>query len=56
MKPGWAYVGKNQAKRPFERWEEITWGYKKGMIKIWLSDKTAVVNKENVVTWPSNTQ
>jgi len=56
MKPGWAYAGKQRNKRPFERWEEITSGPKKGMVKIWLSNKTAIIPKEDVKIWPVDSQ
>ena len=49
MKPGWAYIGKNKAKRPFERWEEL----QKGRVRIFLSDKKVIVDRDAVVIWPS---
>lgn len=52
-KPGWAYTGKQRNKRPFIRFEEITHGDKKGMFKIWLLGKTAIVKEEDIKEWPS---
>lgn len=50
MKPGWAYIGKNKAKRPFERWEEL----KKGRVRIFLHDKKVIVDREAIVIWPES--
>ena len=52
MKPGWAYIGKNKAKRPFERWEEL----QKGRVRIFLHDKKVIVDRDAVVIWPSDEQ
>ena len=49
MKPGWCYVGKNQAKRPFERFEEL----KHDKVRIFLSDKKVIVDRGAIVVWPS---
>jgi len=50
MKPGWAIVGKNKARRPFERWEEL----KKGKVKLFLSGKKVIVGKEAIIEWPES--
>ena len=54
MKPGWAIIGKNKARRPFERYEEIPWGYKKGRVKIWLGGKSVIIDEKDVITWPES--
>jgi len=53
MKPGWVWTGNC---RPFERWEEVIAGKNKGHIKVWLTDKTIIVPKENIKTWPLDIQ
>ena len=56
MKPGWVIIGKNKARRPFEQYEKIPWGYKKGRVKIWLGGKSVIIDEKDVITWPSDEQ
>jgi len=50
MKPGWAIIGKNKARRPFEFYEEL----KNGKVRLFLSNKNVIVDKNVVVIWPQS--
>jgi len=50
MKPGWAYVGKNKARRPFVHWEWC----KNGKVRIFLGGAGKIIDKEDIDKWPES--